>query len=100
MNTQIPDTPESLVKILEQLTGQERARLLKAGREKFRGNLFNALIHRAREHLSTGARNQASVLLDLAVKVAHKGVSEYAQAKMFFTIGVTLARLWPIRKGD
>jgi tetratricopeptide (TPR) repeat protein len=83
----LPATPEALTLALEMATGRERTLLLNAGRARFRGNLFIALLDRARLRLGEGNVIQAGMLLEMAARLGRKGVNENAQAKSIFAIG-------------
>jgi tetratricopeptide (TPR) repeat protein len=83
----ISDTPEGLVLALEAASGRERTSLLKSGRERFRGRLFNALLERARASRSGGGVDEPKALLQRAARIALFAVNSYAQGKCFFAIG-------------
>jgi tetratricopeptide (TPR) repeat protein len=82
-------SPEALVATLEQSVGGAQRQLLVAGRERFRSALFNALLARARRHLSAGAETQGEVLLELAKGLVAAGANDQAKGKMCFAIGTT-----------
>lgn len=60
------ETPEAIVQTLETLSGREQTHLLKIGRERFRGQIFQVLLDRAREHLTAAAPAKAEITLNLA----------------------------------
>ena len=82
-----PDSPEKLLLLLESLPAQQRKPFLIAGRERFRGNLFNAFLNQSRVRLNQGLVEQAGELLQMAAWVGRYGVNELAQGKCFFAIG-------------
>jgi tetratricopeptide (TPR) repeat protein len=77
-----------LVLTLETLFGREQTRLLEAGRERYRGQLFQALLDRARIHLAAGAPENAETSFNLATWVLRYSVNDNARAKGFFAIGM------------
>lgn len=82
------ESPESTVLALETLIGPDQNAMLAAGRERFRGRLFQALLDRAREHLATNTPEKADISLKLARQLLRYSVNDQAKAKGFFAIGV------------
>jgi len=74
--------------VLEGLSDRDQIHLLEIGREQFRGQLFQALLDRAREHLSADAPEKADLSLNLARRLLRYSVNDQARAKGFFAIGI------------
>jgi len=83
----LPETAETLVLELEGATGRKRLRLLNAGSQFFRGDLFNALLDRARARLEAEGPAGAETDLDMAVYLARNAANENEQANCLFAIG-------------
>lgn len=84
----LPETLEAIVLVLETLSGREQTRLLEIGRETFRGQLFQALLDRAREHLAAAVLVKAEISLNLARRLLRYSVNDHARAKGLFAIGI------------
>lgn len=85
----MPETVEALVMQLEGMTGSRHLRLLKSGAQRFRGDLFNAMLDRARVLLGTGDSVGANTLLNMTLYLARHASKGTAQGKCFFAIGST-----------
>jgi len=88
MRSSLPDSPQATARTLESLTGEKQSWLLMAGRERYRGQLFQALLDRAREHLLDGVSEKAEIPLNLATRLLRYSVNDHAKAKGFFAIGI------------
>lgn len=82
------DSPQAAALTLETLAGRKKARLLAAARERFRGQLFQALLDRAREHLAGATPDKADNSLDLAWRLLRYSANDQAKARGFFAIAI------------
>jgi tetratricopeptide (TPR) repeat protein len=84
-----PETAEEFApSLLESPAGKARLRLLRAGIQRFRGNLFNALVQRARADIGSEPTARAKELLEMAeYMMMHAAASDDARARGLLALG-------------
>lgn len=78
-----------LIELERPTTGSRHLELLKAGTRRFQGDLFNAMLDRARVLFGADDTVRANMLLNMASYLARHVSKGTAQAKCFFAIGNT-----------